>query len=124
MPSSLRTLPAAFSLSRPAVQGPAAPPGLLIFIAARISLAGPGFHIVEPHIFGAGAVGLRLLAGHRTGVATNALVQVHHHAHLGHDSHQYCTSWPGALFQGLIPGSGRQHDVGELGRRRHQEVSR
>src|SRR5215217_6245733 len=76
-----------------AVEGPAASPRFLIFITTGVTLAGPGFHIVEPHVLGAGAIGPGLLAGYRAGVAADALVKVHHHAHLSHDTHQYCTSW-------------------------------
>src|SRR5215217_1174543 len=76
-----------------AVEGPAASPSFLIFITAGVALAGPGLHIVEPDVLGAGTISPRLLAGHRTRMAANALVKVHHHAHLGHHPHQYCTSW-------------------------------
>ena len=85
--SSLRTLPPALSLSRPDCSGSSRPARFLIFMA-RIALARPGLHIVEPDVFGAQLGWSGLLAGHRTGVAANALVQVHHHAHLGHHSHQ------------------------------------
>src|SRR5699024_1158873 len=72
---------------------PAALPPLLVLVRPGIPLPGSGLDVVPPHVLGAGPVGPRLLAGHRTGVAADALVQVHHHGHLGHDAHQYCTSW-------------------------------
>jgi Fe-S-cluster-containing dehydrogenase component len=80
-------------LELPALEHPAALPAVLVLVGPRVALAGPGLHIVEPHVLHAGAVGPRLLAGHRAGVAPDALVEVHHHAHLGHDLHQYSTSW-------------------------------
>ena len=82
--------PAARPQLQPAapVQRPAALPGLLILVAARVALPGPRLDVVEPHVLGAGAVGPRLLAGDRAGVAADALVEVHHHAHLGHDLHR------------------------------------
>ena len=75
------------------VQRPAAVPLLLVLVAARVPLAGAGFDVVEPDVFGARTVGPGLLAGHGAGVAADAFVQVHDHAHLSHDTHQYCTSW-------------------------------
>ena len=44
--------------------------------------AAPAEHAVV--VVGAGPVGPGLLAGDRTGVAADALVEVHHHADLGH----------------------------------------
>src|SRR6476661_167159 len=75
------------------VQLPAAAPPVLVLVAERIPLPGAGFDVVEPDVFGARAVGPCLFAGHRTGVAADAFVQVHDHAHLSHNTHQYCTSW-------------------------------
>src|SRR5699024_3453258 len=67
-------------------QRPAALPLLLVLVAARVALAGPGLDIVEPHVFGALAVRPRLFARDRARVAADALVEVHHHRHLRHDS--------------------------------------
>ena len=71
---------------------PAALPPVLVLVAPGVAQAGPGLHVVEPHVLDAGPVGPRLLAGDRAGVAADALVEVHDHAHLGHDAHQYSTS--------------------------------
>ena len=73
-------------------QRPAALPRLLVLVTPRVALARPGLDVVEPDVLRAGAVGPRLLARHRARVAPDALVEVHHHAHLGHDTHQYVTS--------------------------------
>ena len=72
---------------------PAALPPPLVLVGARVPLAGPGLDVVEPDVLGARPVGPRLLAGDRAGVAADALVEVHHHGELGHDLHQYATSW-------------------------------
>src|SRR5699024_10101003 len=53
----------------------------------RVAQTGPGLDVVEPDVLHARPVGPRLLAGHRAGVAADALVQVHHHGHLRHDLH-------------------------------------
>ena len=76
-----------------AVQFPAALPLLLVLVTARIPLPGTGLHVVEPDVFGARPVGPGLFAGDGAGVAADALVQCHHHCCLGHDAHQYATSW-------------------------------
>src|SRR5699024_11663162 len=78
-------------------QRPAALPLLLILVTARVALAGTGLDIVEPHVFGALAVRPRLLARDRTRVAADALVEVHHHRHLRHDSHQRASCSRGSL---------------------------
>ncbi len=75
------------------VEPPPAAPGVLVFVGAGIALAGAGLDVVEPHVFDTGPVGPGLFAGDRAGVATDALVQVHHHRQLRHDAHQYSTSW-------------------------------
>ena len=72
---------------------PAALPLLLVLPAAGVAHAGTGFDVVEPDVLGAVAVRPHLLAGDRTGVAADALVEVHHHRDLSHDLHQNCTSW-------------------------------
>src|SRR5690606_26726028 len=69
------------------VELPAAAPLLLVLVAAGVALSGTGLDVVEPHVLDAGAVGPRLFAGDRAGVAADALVEVHHHRHLGHDAH-------------------------------------
>src|SRR5262245_43411301 len=75
------------------VEGPAALEPVLVLVAARVAGAGFGFDVVEPDVLAAGPVGPGLFAGDRAGVAADALVQVHHHRHLGHDPHQNSTSW-------------------------------
>ena len=75
------------------VELPAALPLLLVLVGARVAEPGPGLDVVEPDVLRARAVGPRLLAGDRAGVAPDALVEVHHHRHLRHDLHQYVTSW-------------------------------
>ena len=72
---------------------PPATPFLLVLPLRRIATTGAGLNIVEPHVLSARAVRPCLLAGNRTGVAPNALVQVHYHRDLSHDFHQYVTSW-------------------------------
>ena len=81
--------PAARPELEPAVaaQHPAAPPPLLVLVAARVALSGPGLDVVEPHVLDAAAVGPGLLARDRAGVAADALVEVHDHAQLGHHAH-------------------------------------
>ena len=56
--------------------------------AAGVAEARAGLDVVEPDVLDAGAVGPRLLARDRAGVAPDALVEVHHHRHLSHDTHQ------------------------------------
>src|SRR5665647_956039 len=72
----------------PLVQRPATLPAFLVLVGSRVALARPGLHVVEPDVLGAGAVRPRLLARHRAGMAADALVEVHHHRHLRHDSHR------------------------------------
>src|SRR5699024_11469162 len=90
----------------------------MVLEASGVPLAGAGLHVVEPHVRGAVPVGPCLLAGHRAGVAADALVEVHHHRHLGHDSHdgtpsrsvaQYST---GAVRLRIIVTSSRWFPVG------------
>ena len=66
---------------------PAAFPLLLIFPGAWITQTRAGLDVVEPDVLGAFTVGPCLLAGDRTSMAANALVQVHDHGNLGHDFH-------------------------------------
>ena len=75
------------------VQCPAAVPLLLILVTFRVADAGLGLDIVEVDVLGARPIRPDLLAGHRAGVAADALVEVHHHRDVGHDPHQYSTSW-------------------------------
>src|SRR6185295_8916826 len=75
-----------------AVELPAPLPAGLVGPLARVALAGVCLDVVEPDILGPRSVGPDLLAGHRAGVAADALVEVHDHRHLGHDAHlQYLT---------------------------------
>ncbi len=75
-----------------AVEPPAAAPLPLVFPALRVAEAGLRLDVVEPHVLGAAPVRPDVLAGDRAGVAADALVEVHHHRHLGTDAHQYSTS--------------------------------
>ena len=70
-----------------AIQLPAALPLLLVLVAGWVAESRLGFDVVEVHVLGAGSVGPGLLAGDRAGVTADALVEVHDHAHLGHDPH-------------------------------------
>src|SRR5699024_7633649 len=71
---------------------PAALPLVLVLVGAGVSLSRPGLDVVEPHVLRACPVGPGLFAGDRAGVTPDALVEVHHHGHLCHHAHQYCTS--------------------------------
>ena len=82
----------------PLVELPAALPLLLVLVAARVALPGSGLDVVEPDVLGPGPVGPRLLAGDRAGLAADALVEVHHHAHLGHDA----VSAPSVVEEGAL----------------------
>ena len=66
-----------------ALEFPAAAPLVLVFPATWIADARPGLDVVEVHVFGALAVGPRVLAGYRARMAAKALVQVHDHGDLG-----------------------------------------
>ncbi len=66
---------------------PAAVPLLLVLPLLGITDAGLGLDIVEPGVFDALAVRPDVLAGHRTGVTPDALVEVQHHADLRADLH-------------------------------------
>src|SRR5690625_4113349 len=57
----------------------------MILLCAGKPLPRPGLDVVEPHVLDPGTVGPRLLAGDRTGMAPDALVEVHHHGDLRHD---------------------------------------
>jgi hypothetical protein len=93
-PSELRQAAAGLEAQSAAlVAHPAALPFLLVLVAARVADARPGLDIVEPHVLDTRPVRPRLLAGDAAGVASDALVEVHHHRHLRHDLHQYSTSW-------------------------------
>src|SRR3990167_1643998 len=79
-----------------AVAMPAAVPLVLVFPFLGVANAGLGFDVVEPGVLHARAAGPDVLAGHRAGVATDALVQVQHHgdlrAYLHAASPSFCTS--------------------------------
>ena len=66
---------------------PAAVPLVLVLPLLRIADAGLGLDVVEPGVFHARPAGPDVLAGDRTGVAADALVEVQHHADLGADLH-------------------------------------
>ena len=68
---------------------PAAVPLALVLPVLGITDPGLGLDVVEPHVLDADAVGPDVLAGHRAGVATDALVEVHHHAEVGADFHEF-----------------------------------
>jgi hypothetical protein len=76
-----------FQLQLAAFQFPAAAPDFLVFPLLRIADAGLRFDVVEPGVFDALAVGPDVLAGHRTGMATDALVQVEDEGELRSDFH-------------------------------------
>ncbi len=75
-----------FELAR-AGKLPAALPLFLVLPGAGVAHAGTSFNVIEPDVLGAFAVGPCLLTRDRTGVAADALVQVHDHGDLGHDFH-------------------------------------
>src|SRR5262249_37918485 len=66
---------------------PAAMPALLILPVLGIADARLGLDIVEPCVFHAQTRGPDVLASDRAGVATDALVEIHHHRDLGADFH-------------------------------------
>ena len=68
---------------------PATVPLVLVFPFLGIADAGFGFDIVEPGVFHARPTGPDVFAGDRTSVATNALVQVEHHADLCANFHKF-----------------------------------
>src|SRR5690554_949589 len=72
---------------------PAAVPLLLVFPFLGVADARLGLDIVEPGVFDAFAVGPDVLAGHRTGVTSDALVEIEHHADLCADSHSAASSF-------------------------------
>src|SRR5659263_71449 len=72
---------------------PPALPLLLVLVPAGVAHPGFRLHVVEPDVLGAGPVGPCLLARDRTGVAADALVEVHDNRDLRHDLHQNSTSW-------------------------------
>ena len=75
---------------------PSAVPLVLVLPFPGITDAGLGLDIVEPGVFHAFAVGPHVLAGHRTGVAADALVEIEHHSDLRADFHQTISSASGA----------------------------
>ncbi len=66
---------------------PAAVPLVLVLPFLGIADAGLGLDVVEPGVFHAGPAGPDVLAGDRTGVAADALVEVQHHADLRANLH-------------------------------------
>ncbi len=76
-----------FQLQCVAIELPATFIKLLIFPFFGIADTGFAFDIVEPHVFGAVAVGPHILARDAAGVAADAFVQVQHHGVLGFNLH-------------------------------------
>ncbi|MNO89224.1 hypothetical protein D3C76_807020 [compost metagenome] len=70
-----------------AIALPAALPLLLVFPFLRITDARLGFDVVEPGVFHTFAAGPDVLAGDRAGMATDAFVEVQHHADLRTNFH-------------------------------------
>lgn len=66
---------------------PAALPLLLVFPFLRVADPGLGLDVVEPGVLHAFAAGPDVLAGDRAGVATDAFVEVQHHADLRTNFH-------------------------------------
>src|SRR5215469_4380992 len=60
----------------------------LILPMRWVAAARLGFHIVPPHVFGALAVGPKILAGDTAGMAADALVQMKHHGNLRTNIHR------------------------------------
>ncbi len=60
---------------------------VLVLPAGRIAGPRPGLDVVPPHVLRTVAVGPQVLAGDRTGVTADALVEVEQHAHLSANSH-------------------------------------
>ena len=84
---------------------PAAIPALLVFPFLGIADAGLGLDIVEPGIFDAFARGPDILAGHRTGVAPDAFVEVEHHRDLRaylHDTFSSARAGAGSSIQSVF----------------------
>ena len=73
---------------------PAAIPLLLVFPFFGITDTGLSLDIVEPGVFNALAVGPDVLAGNRTGVASDAFVEIEHHADLCADFHTAASMFP------------------------------
>ena len=67
---------------------PAPVPLLLVLPLLGIADTGLGLDVVEPGVFHAITAGPDVLAGHRAGVATDALVQIQHHSNLCTNFHQ------------------------------------
>src|SRR5215472_2279549 len=66
---------------------PTAVPASLVLPVFGIADAGFGLHIVEPRVFHALTRGPHVLAGDRTGMAADTLIQVQHHRDLSADLH-------------------------------------
>ena len=66
----------------PIFQFPSTVVMLLVLPLRGIAGAGPGLDVVPPHIFCPLAVGPQVLAGHGTGMAADAFIQVKEHAHV------------------------------------------
>src|SRR5690606_1701566 len=71
---------------------PAAVPFGLIFPFFRVAYPWLGLDIIEPGVLDTIPASPDILAGNRTGMATNTLVQVQHHADLCTDFHFWAPS--------------------------------
>ena len=85
---------------------PAALPLLLVFPFLRVADPGLGLDVVEPGVLHAFAAGPDVLAGDRAGVATNAFVEVQHHADLRTNFHGVSPqmSWGSGCGRASPPG--------------------
>src|SRR5574337_309242 len=81
---------------------PATVPFVLVLPLLRIADAGLGLDVVEPGVLDALARSPHVLAGDRTGVAADALVQVEHHRDLCTHFHHAISC---AVFAGASPSS-------------------
>ena len=84
-----------------AILHPSSFPQILVFPLLRIADAWLGFHIVPPHVFGAFPVRPYILAGNRTGIAANTLLQVEGHAYLSFYFHGFLLYSVGTLSSSL-----------------------
>src|SRR5690606_34748710 len=66
---------------------PAALPAFLVLPVLGIADSRLGLDVVEPDVFDAFAIGPDVLAGDRTGMAPDALIEIEHHGDLRADFH-------------------------------------
>ena len=74
-------------------QQPTASIQFLIFPFFRISDTRFGLHIVEPHVFGARAVGPGVFARDAARMTSEAFVKIQYHRHLGFNPHTRAPPW-------------------------------